>query len=133
MTADRGSARAPWVLLSVVLALVLPSVAAAQGSPARAAEREITPPKPLSELTAVYPEQASGDTTVVLTLTVEADGSVSRVTADTASEPFASQAVKAAQAFRFQPAMRGGVAVRARIRIKIEFRAPVPELPDAPE
>jgi|SRR6478735_5307649 len=133
MRADRGSARAPLVLLFAFLALALPSAAVAQKAAAGAAEREITPPKPLSELTAVYPEQASGDRTVVLTLTVEADGTVSQVSADTASEPFARQAVNAAQAFRFLPATRGGVPVRARIRIKIEFHAPVPELPDAPD
>jgi len=134
MSAGRGPVRAPLALLVALALGVVPGAAAAQGAaPAAPAEREIIPPTPLSELSAAYPEQGSGDAVVVLTLTVEPDGSVSGVTASDAIEPFSSQALKAAEAWRFTPAMRRGTAVRARIRVRIEFHPPVAEVPEVPE
>jgi len=129
MSAGRRPARAPFALLAALALSLAPRVADAQ-LPASTSptEAQIVAPKPISELTAAYPEQGSGDATVALTLTVEADGSVSGVVASQPNEPFSGQAVKAAQAFRFQPAMRRGTPVRARIRLQIEFRAPVPEI-----
>src|SRR5688572_9469004 len=84
----------------------------------------LEPPKLQGEATAPYPEGATGDTTVTLRLTVEADGSVSEAIADEGGEPFASAAIAAAKAWRFDPATRDGVPVRARIRVEIAFRPP---------
>ena len=135
-------ALAPLSLLAGLVWGFVPCPAAAQAPPASVpapapvapTEREIVPPKPISDLTASYPEQGSGDAVVVLTLTVEPDGSVSGVAANPTNEPFSGQAVKAAQAWRFQPATRRGAIVRARIRVQVEFHPPSPELPEpAPE
>lgn len=132
MSAARAFARAPCPLL-VALALGLgPRAAAAQAAAESAPTREIVPPQPLTDLTAAYPEHGSGEAIVVLTLTVEKDGSVSNVTATQPNEPFSSQAVHAAQTWRFQPAERRGTAVRARIRVQVEFHAPVLATPDVP-
>jgi TonB family protein len=134
MTVGRGPVRAPFALLVALALNLFPCAAAAQeAAPAAPVEREIIPPTPLSELSAAYPERGSGDAVVVLTLTVEPDGSVSGVAASQTNEPFSSQAVEAAQAFRFRPATRRGVPVRARIRVQIEFHSPVPEVPEVPE
>ena len=72
-----------------------------------------------------YPEGASGDARVVLTLTVERDGTVSAALPSETNEPFSTAAAAAASAWQFEPARRGGVPVRARIRVEIVFRAPV--------
>src|SRR5882724_5253423 len=61
--------------------------------PVGAPVQDTIPPKPVSDLTAAYPEGATGDAVVVLTLTVERDGSVSRVDPNQAQEPFSSAAV----------------------------------------
>jgi TonB family protein len=136
MSAARGPARASLALLAALaMALLVPGAALAQrAASALPSKPEIVPPVPLSELSAAYPEQGNGDAVVVLTLTVEPDGSVSGVSASQTQEPFSSQAVQAAQAFRFRPATRDGVAVRARIRVEIRFHSPLPEVaePDPP-
>lgn len=92
----------------------------------------MVPPQLLSEAVVPYPEGAHGDASVVLTLTVNADGSVREVSALATNEPFSSLAVTAARAFRFSPAMRAGKAVAAVIRFEIVFREPTPE-PEAAE
>jgi len=133
-------ARAPFSLLAgLALSLAPRPVIAQAAAPAAPTEREIVPPRPLSDLTVAYPEQGSGNAVVVLTLTVEPDGSVSAVAANQTNEPFSSQAVNAAQAWLFQPATRRGAVMRARIRVQVEFHPPVPEprpepaaTPDAP-
>src|SRR6478609_985084 len=134
MSAGCGTARAPFSLLLTLALSLDPGVASAQAkTPAASPEREIVPPKPLTDLNVAYPAQGSGDAIVVLTLTVETDGAVSHVAAAQANEPFSSQAVNAAQAWRFQPATRSGVAVRARIRVRIEFHPPLAEVPEVPD
>jgi TonB family protein len=87
--------------------------------------RDTTPPKPISNLDVAYPPDASGEATVVLTLTVEPDGSVSSVTPNESHEPFSSAAAAAASKWQFQPAMRRGVAIRVRIRMAVDFHPPV--------
>src|SRR6478736_4420982 len=134
MSAGCGTARAPFSLLLALALSLDPGVASAQAkTPAASPEREIVPPKPLTDLNVAYPAQGSGDAIVVLTLTVETDGAVSHVAAAQANEPFSSQAVNAAQGWRFQPALRSGVAVRARIRVQIEFHPRVAEVPEVPD
>jgi len=133
MSAACGLVRASLALLAMLALGLVPRFAAAQGAAAASTLREIAPPRPLSELSAAYPEQGSGDAVVVLTLTVEPDGTVSHVAANQTNEPFSSQAVNAAQAWHFQPATRRGAVVRARIRVRIEFHPPLPEVPELPE
>jgi hypothetical protein len=66
---------------------------------------------------------------VILTLTVNADGSVRSAQATQGEEPFVSAALSAASAFHFEPATRDGRPIAATIRFEIAFRAPEPELP----
>lgn len=90
-------------------------------------------PKPISDLDVPYPDGANADASIVLTLTVERDGTVSAVTAHPTTEPFASQAVSQALKWRFEPAMRDGAPVRVRIRVVVEFHPPPPASAEAPE
>src|SRR5579884_2698145 len=68
-----------------------------------------------------YPAGANGNAVVLLELTVEADGTVSRAVVIDGNEPFAEQARRTALAWRFDPARRGGVPVAARVRARVEF------------
>jgi TonB family protein len=99
------------------------AVAPKTAAPKTAAPKTIAP-KPISDLDVPYPEGARADATIVLTLTVEPDGTVSSVKPDPASEPFASLAVNAALKWRFEPATRDGRSVRVRIRMVVEFHPP---------
>ena len=97
-----------------------------------ASAAKTTAPTPLSDLDVPYPDGASGDATIVLTMTVEKDGTVSAVTPSPTTEPFASLAVNAALKWRFEPAVREGTAVRVRIRMLVEFHpSPPPPSPEA--
>jgi len=132
--------RASLLLAACAGALVnsaqLPSAAAqstAAPSPDAAAKAVVVPPQLLSEAVVPYPEGAHGDASIVLTLTVNADGSVRQVSAPPTNEPFSSLAVTAAKAFRFTPATRAGTAVAAVIRFEIVFREPRPEPVAVPE
>jgi len=87
-------------------------------------------PRPMSDLAVAYPEGATGDANVVLTLTVERDGSVSAATPNQSNEPFSSRAVSAALTWHFLPATRGGVPVRVRIRFEVAFHPPPPPEPE---
>lgn len=78
------------------------------------------PPVPIDTRVA-YPPGASGDGSVVLELTIEVDGTVSAVDKVDGPEPFAAEAARAATTWKFEPARRGGRAVRARIRFQTRF------------
>lgn len=93
----------------------------------------VQPPKLLEEPNVVYPEGATGEARVVLTLVVAPDGSVRSATAETELAPFSEAAVAAALGFRFQPALRDGVAVAAKIRFEVRFTPPVIEAPAEPD
>ncbi|MEP7052323.1 MAG: TonB-dependent receptor plug domain-containing protein [Pseudomonadota bacterium] len=121
----------------VALALALgahPTPAGAQSAPAPApsATRDTLPPKPIADLDAAYPEGASGDAEVALTLLIEPDGSVSAAVPDRSDEPFSGRAVAAALGWKFEPATRLGLAVRVRIRVKVTFHEPPPAPAPAP-
>ncbi|HEX7452217.1 MAG TPA: TonB-dependent receptor, partial [Polyangiaceae bacterium] len=105
--------------------LVTRAVSAQEAPTGSVPVRDTTPPKPLSDLEVAYPPGASGEATVVLTLTVEPDGSVSAVAPNANHEPFSSVAVAAAKKWQFQPALRRGVAIRVRIRVAVDFHPPV--------
>jgi TonB family protein len=80
-----------------------------------------------------YPKGAQGNAVVLLELTVEKDGTVSRAVVTDGVEPFAEQARQAVLAWRFSPALRGGTPVAARIRARVEFhQQEIPETPSGP-
>lgn len=92
---------------------------------------EITPPRAVS-VDISYPEGASGVGQVVLELTVDASGAVNDAQVVSGDEAFRATALTQAGAFRFQPALRAGRAVAARIKIVLQFTPPQPAEP-APE
>lgn len=126
----------------VVLASGLALWFCAAASAAEPAASETTPPPivapvPASPLVAEYPEGAQGEATVTLVVVVGADGGVRSAKASAGASPFAEAAERAARTFRFAPAMRGGVAIAATIRLEIRFSPPVapvdePASPPAP-
>jgi TonB family protein len=93
----------------------------------------VEPPKLLSDPDVPYPPSAQGDATVVLVVVVGEDGAVRSATTEGADEPFASAAVDAARAWRFDPAHRAGTPVAARIKVAITFRPPVTVTKPQPE
>jgi hypothetical protein len=106
--------------LCALVVLLFTNRAAAQDA------QEIVPPKLLSDSTVPYPEGAAGDATVVLTLTLNEDGTVRNVVPAETNEPFSSTAASEAAGWKFQPATRGGKSVAARIRIEVAFVEPHP-------
>ena len=114
-----------FVSLGLVAIFALSLVASA---PARAGD-SITPPHPISKLDAAYPERASGEHDVLLSLLVAADGSVEEARVVEGQTPFTDAALTAAKGFRFAPARSGDRPVRARIRAVIHFTPPPPPAP----
>ncbi|MDP8999250.1 MAG: energy transducer TonB, partial [Myxococcota bacterium] len=88
----------------------------------------LEPPHLISNGLVPYPEGGRGKATVLLTMTVNANGSVRSAVPFETNEPFSSAATHAALAWRYDPAIRNGKPVASRIRVEIVFepRAPVP-------
>src|SRR5882672_1789159 len=84
----------------------------------------LVPPRLLSEPAVAYPDRATGDATITLTITVNADGTVRSAIPTESDEPFSSQAARAALGWRFDPATRGAIPVAARIRVEVVFHPP---------
>jgi len=103
-------------VLFAVLALA-PAVAYAQA--------KLVAPRQIDAPTVPYPAGAKGDADVIVQITVARDGTVEGVKVLEGDEPFAASAVTAAWSFRFEPATSDGKPVRATIRAKISFHAPV--------
>lgn len=135
---SKASARKRFARAVVYGSLVFAAAPGAHAEEAAVAARpKVTPPKPLS--TAVtYPEKASGDASVILELTVEADGTVSSVGRVEGPEPFAEAARRAALSWKFDAADRDGKKVRSKIRFEARFigehllSAPRPEPEETP-
>jgi len=106
----------------VLVALAITAPAQAQPPPAPPAP--VVAPKLVSDATVPYPEGATGDATVVLTLTVNEDGTVRQAVPLEENEPFSMEAVSAALGWRFEPATRGGVPIAAKIRVEVVFHEP---------
>ena len=107
--------------MALAVAAVLGAPIEARAQTAEPATRAaIVPPRPL-DTSVGYPEQATGDASVVLELTVNEDGSVGAVGNVEGPEPFATQARTAATSWKFAPATRDGKPVRARIRFETRF------------
>ncbi len=113
-----------------------PSPSAASGSAsARPAAPVVVAPRRITEAVVPYPDGATGDATILVTLTVAIDGTVRDASPDLDAEPFAHLAVDAVRSWRFEPATRDGVPIAAKIRVEIAFHAPPPPPPpvsDAP-
>lgn len=119
------------LLLSLASAAEIPatvSVARAQEQPAPTPDpppaAAIVPPRLLSEANVPYPEGATGDARVVLTLVVLEDGRVGSATPAEEQLPFSSHAAEHALRFAFAPATRAGRPIAARIRFELVFSDP---------
>jgi TonB family protein len=90
----------------------------------------VTPPIVLTHVDAVYPPSALADqrhSDVVLTVTVDADGHVSKAeVATSGGDDLDQAAVVAVEQWTFVPAKRDGKAVASRIRIPFHFAPPAP-------
>src|SRR5262245_52979949 len=91
-----------------------------------APEQSVVPPQPSSDTSVGYPADASGDATVLLVLLIDREGGVQSAVVEAGESPFAEAAQRAALGWRFEPARRGGQAVPARIRFRVEFRQQTP-------
>jgi TonB family protein len=127
--------RFSWAALLVVLATLLATVQLrAQAEDARGdreatgSQAEIVPPKPLAT-PLIYPDGATGEATVVLELTLDAQGVVTDARALSGDAPFRDAALAAVTSWRFTPTLRGGRPVAARIRYSVQFTPPTAESP----
>jgi hypothetical protein len=128
-----------WVSIAAVLALGSAGARAqAQETPAPTAPppaAEIVPPKALGA-TVAYPEGGQGDARVVLELTIGVDGRVVASKVIEGPEPFAAAALSATSGWTFEPALRAGKPVAAKIRFEATFEGEVktaqPEPPLTP-
>jgi TonB family protein len=114
---------------AVVLAIGLsPAAAVAQGAPH--AGEEVKPPTVLERVDALVPPSALSqrrDVEVVLAVTVDSEGHVSKVDVlQSGGDAFDQAAIVAARQWRFVPAMRGSKLVASRIRVPFHFAPPVP-------
>jgi iron complex outermembrane receptor protein len=113
----------------------------ARDASAQASAPSVTPPSVVQHVDAVYPQSALArreHADVLLTLTVDVDGHVSKVEVVTSGGADLDEAaVSAARQWLFEPARRNGLAVASRIRVPFHFAppAPPPELvqPSPPE
>ncbi len=88
---------------------------------------ELTPPKLVQGVAADYPagERRVEAVRVVLLVTVGVDGLVQDASVDESAGPaFDAAALAAVKAWRFEPALRAGKVVAARIKIPFDFRPP---------
>ena len=90
---------------------------------------DVTPPTVLDAARATYPAEGHGAARVLLEAIIAEDGSVARLDVKAGAEPFASAARRAVEGWRFTPARRSGLPVRARITIAIGFEPPAPQPP----
>ena len=114
-------------LLRGVTNVALCSLLLLGASVAHAQQAELVAPTQVSAAPPSYPDAAHGNAEVVLELLIAQDGTVAEVSLRDGSEPFASAARVAVERWRFTPALRDGIPVRARITAKVSFREPVPE------
>jgi iron complex outermembrane recepter protein len=100
---------------------------------------EVKPPVVTHHVDAVYPPSALAerkDADVVLTVTVDADGHVSKVdVAQSGGADLDEAAIVAAREWTFVPATRNGKPVASRIKMPFHFAppAPAPELVETPK
>lgn len=131
--------RTRWWTLPLALCVILLTVrkGGAQTEPESAAERApadgsrtatVTPPVAIAT-PLERPKDEPGAAEVILELTVDANGVVTRAAAVSGPEPFASAASQAAPSWKFEPARRGDRAVAAKIHFLVNFDAAPEEVP----
>ena len=123
--------------LALLRLLALTSVLVLSGVTHAAEADEVIPPRPLVPPTVIYPADApplSEPVTVVVKVTIGADGKVSDVAlAGESQHPIAEAAViAAARTFEFTPAMFQGQPVAVEINFSHTFLPPPAPTPDAP-
>src|SRR5262245_14671671 len=119
-----------WLIgaLCALLALALPCAARAQeavdggvAAPEAVPEPVLIPPELLEGALPEYPSGASGSASVLLELTLDAQGVVvDAKVLESAGAEFDAAAVAAAGRLRFAPAMREGVGIAAVIEFRFE-------------
>lgn len=114
------------------------STSLAVAQPAAGEVSGLVKPKLLEAREAPYPEGAHGDAEVELLVVVGEDGSVSDVSVRSGAAPFDAVARATVAGFRFSPAMRDNVPIKARIAVKVTFveprlSAPPPLAPASPD
>lgn len=113
---------------SLASLLAVAAITAAGG--ARAQSDDVTPPEVETHVDAHYPDsarekRAHGD--VSLTLTVDADGKVSKVdVTQSGGADLDEAAIFAARQWTFRPATKGGKPVASRIKLPFHFAPPAP-------
>ena len=117
--------RFPAWLLFVVAIAPASRVASAQSAKNATFATDVAPPTPIDVGQVVYPLGAHVDAAVVLEVTVDVEGHVTGARAVEGEDPFASAALDSARAWTFLPARRAGRAVPARVRVRVDFHAPV--------
>jgi hypothetical protein len=119
--------RTAHTLFSSHLTALVIATALACAAPAAAQEAEaLTPPVVRGDTHVPYPLGATGDAVVLLELIVADDGTVTHAEVLEGVEPFAAQARESVLQWRFVPAQRGGTAIAARIRARVEFHPTLP-------
>ena len=106
-----------WTLLAAV-----PARSSADEPP----KSSLVAPARLDSDAVPYPAGAEGEASVVLELEIEQDGRVGSATVREGQAPFDAAARTAALEWRFAPATRNGLPIRARVLAKVTFRAPQP-------
>src|SRR5579859_7197127 len=125
-------------VVGALMLLASPPARAAPADPGGGGERATPsaqgPPvvAPVPRETPVeYPDGGEGEAQVVLDITIGADGMVTAAAVLSGEAPFAEAAVRAVRAWRFEPALRDGRPVPARIRYTLRFE-PSREEPPTP-
>jgi iron complex outermembrane recepter protein len=96
------------------------------------ARAELQPPKTLDSPPALYPSGATESATVVTLVTVSTEGKVlGAEVVESGGAPFDAAALEAVKRWTFQPALRDGSPIPARIRIPFRFEPPPPPVADA--
>jgi TonB family protein len=111
----------------IVVAAPLSSRSSARAQPSAAG---VTPPEVIDHVDPIYPESALKErrhADVVLTLTIDADGHVSKVDVAQSGGPDLDEAaIVAGRQWTFTPAMRNGKPVASRIKVPFHFAPPAP-------
>jgi len=115
-----------WRSPAIAVLCLLASFREARGQ--QSAPEPVTPPEVVQRVDAVYPPEAMAarqEGTVVLLVTVGADGSVTDVSvAQSGGEALDRAAIEALRQWKFTPARRGDQAISSRIRIPVLFALP---------
>jgi TonB family protein len=117
--------RSTWVLAVVAAMVLVASLARADDLP----KSEIVAPARIDPAPVPYPDGATGDAEVVVELEIEKDGTVGSVQVREGAAPFDQAVRSAAAGWRFAPATRNGLPIRARILAKVAFHPPPPPTP----